>query len=271
MAWSRTITGLSRINWLFVIARNSSFVYKGKSVDVKQVGRELGVRYVLEGSVRKAGNRLRITGQLVEADSGTHLWADRYDGALEDVFDLQDKITDAVVGIIEPNLRRAEIERARRKRPESLDAYDLFLRALARFASLMPEDTNLAIGFLEEAVKLDPNYAIAHAYLSWCMEIRLARGGFDEADKAKGVRHARVALARGGDDATALAVASFIILILDKDVVAATSGIGPRDRAQRLLRISALFWRADSFLGRRQGFSGGVCQPRAAPQSFRSP
>ena len=118
------ITGLSRIKWLFVIARNSSFTYKGKAVDVRQVGRELGVRYVLEGGVRKAGARLRITAQLIEAETGAHLWADRFDGALEDVFDLQDKITAAIVGIIEPNLRRAEIERAQRKRHESLDAYD---------------------------------------------------------------------------------------------------------------------------------------------------
>lgn len=116
------VTGLSHIKWLFVIARNSSFVYKGKPIDVKQVGRDLGVRYVLEGSVRKAANRIRITGQLIEAETGTHLWADRYDGALEDVFDLQDKITETIVGIIEPNLRRAEIERARRKRPDNLGA-----------------------------------------------------------------------------------------------------------------------------------------------------
>ena len=231
------ITGLSRIKWLFVIARNSSFSYKGKSVDVKQVGRELGVRYVLEGSVRKAGGRLRITGQLIEAETGVHLWADRFDGALEDVFDLQDRITASVVGVVEPSLRQAEIERARRKRPENLDAYDLVLRGLAHFASVMPEDIKLAIGFLEEAIKLDPNYAVAHAYLSWCMEIRYVRGGFDEGDKAKGVRHARVALARGGDDAAALAVASLVILLLDKDAVAATSGIG---RAIALNGSSAL-------------------------------
>jgi adenylate cyclase len=119
------ITGLSRINWLFVIARNSSFAYKGTHIDIKQVGRELGVRYVLEGSVRKAGNRVRITGQLIEAETGTHVWADKYDGVIEDVFDLQDKITETIVGIIEPSVRRAEIERARRKRPDSLDAYYL--------------------------------------------------------------------------------------------------------------------------------------------------
>ena len=112
------ITGLSRIKWLFVIARNSSFTYRGKAVDIRQVGRELGVRYVLEGGVRKAGNRLRITGQLIEAETGAHLWADRFDGGVEDVFDLQDKITQSIVGIIEPSLQRAEIERAQRKRPE---------------------------------------------------------------------------------------------------------------------------------------------------------
>jgi TolB-like protein/class 3 adenylate cyclase len=124
------ITGLSRIRWKFVIARNSSFTYKGRAVDVRQVGRELGVRYVLEGSVRKAGHRLRVTAQLVEAESGAYLWADKYDGALEDVFDFQDAITERVVGIVEPNVRKSEIERARRKRPDNLGAYDRFLRAM---------------------------------------------------------------------------------------------------------------------------------------------
>src|SRR5262249_7447983 len=125
------ISGLSLIGWLFVIARNSSFTYKGKTVDVKQVGRELGVRYVLEGSVRKAGSRVRITGQLVDATTGGHIWADRFDGALEDVFELQDRVTASVVGAIEPRLQRAEIERVGRKPTESLDAYDYFLRGMA--------------------------------------------------------------------------------------------------------------------------------------------
>jgi len=128
-----SITALSRIRWLFVIARNSSFTYKGQAVDVKRVGRELGVRYVLEGSVRKAGQRVRISGQLIDTETGTHLWANRFDGSLEDVFDLQDELTMSVVGAIEPTLRKAEIERARRKRPESLDAYDFYLRALPSF------------------------------------------------------------------------------------------------------------------------------------------
>ena len=127
-----------------VIARNSSFVYKGKAVDVRQVGRELGVRYVLEGGVRKAGNRVRITVQLLEAETGAHLWADKFDGALEDVFELQDQITDRVVGIVEPSLRQSEIEHSRRKRPENLDAYDLYLRALPHMTSVMPADARIA-------------------------------------------------------------------------------------------------------------------------------
>jgi TolB-like protein len=127
------ITALSRIRWLFVIARNSSFTYKGRAVDVKQVGRDLGVRYVLEGSVRKAANRVRITGQLIDATTGTHLWADRFEGPLDDIFELQDQVATSVVGAITPTLERAEIERAKRKPTESLDAYDYYLRGIANF------------------------------------------------------------------------------------------------------------------------------------------
>jgi TolB-like protein/class 3 adenylate cyclase len=219
------ITGLSRIKWLFVIARNSSFAYKGKSPDIRQVGRELGVRYALEGSVRKAGNRVRVTGQLIEAESGAHVWADKFDGTFEDVFDLQDKITDAVVGIIEPSVQRAEIERARRKRPESLGAYDLYLRALPYFRSIMPADANIGVGLLEQALKLDPSYAAAHAYMAWAMEIRFIRGGFNEADKIGGERHARLALAHGSDDAMALSLAALTILHLGHDFDAASAAI----------------------------------------------
>jgi hypothetical protein len=168
---------------------------------------------------------LRITAQLLEAETGAHLWADRYDGAVEDVFDLQDKITHGIVGIIEPNLRRAEIERAQRKRPDSLDAYDLYLRALPHMSSVMPEDAAIGMGYLEEALKLDPNYAAAHAYMAWALEMRFVRGGFSEADAATGVRHARAALAHGGDDATALAVASLTILHLGHDFDAASGAI----------------------------------------------
>jgi TolB-like protein len=222
------ITGLSRIKWLFVIARNSSFIYKGKAVDMRQVGRELGVRYVLEGGVRKSGNRLRVTGQLIEAETGAHIWADRYDGALEDVFDLQDKITEAIVGILEPNLRRAEIERARRKRPDSLDAYDLYLRALPHMASAMPEDAKIGMGYAEAALKLDPDYAAAHALLAWCHEIIFVRGGLDEADRNAGMAHARAAMTSSTDDATSLALAAFATLLLSSDHDAALNAI---DRA----------------------------------------
>src|SRR5665213_184424 len=210
-------TGLSRIKWLFVIARNSSFTYKGKAVDVRQVGRELGVRYVLEGGVRKTGNRVRITAQLVEAENARHLWADRFDGALEDVFDLQDQITERVVGIVEPSLQRSEIERSRRKPPENLDAYDLFLRALPHMTSVMPEEARIAAGFLGRALELDPGYAAARALLAWCHEICFMRGGFDDADRIAGLDHARASIASGTDDAVSLAVAALVISHLGKE------------------------------------------------------
>jgi adenylate cyclase len=237
------ITGLSRIKWLFVIARNSSFIYKGKAVDVRQVGRELGVRYVLEGAVRKAGDRVRITAQLLEAETGAHLWADRYDGKLEEVFDLQDQITEKVVGVVEPSLQQSEIERSKRKRPENLDAYDLYLRALPRMMSMIPADARIAEGFLEDALKLDPNYPAAHALIAWCHEICYIRGGRDEADKIAGLRHARAAIASGTDDATALAVAAFALGILSKDYKTAVSVI---ERALSLNPSSAAahYWGA---------------------------
>ncbi len=220
------ITGLSRIKWLFVIARNSSFTYKGKAVDVRQVGRELGVRYVLEGGVRKAGNRLRITTQLVEAENGAHLWADKFDGALEDVFDLQDQITDRVVGIVEPSLRRSEVERSHRKHPENLGAYDLYLRALPYMASVMPSDARIAAGFLDDALKLEPNYIAARAFRAWCHEICFTtEPGFVEAERTAGINHARAVIASSTDDATALAIAALPMLHLSKDYEAATSTI----------------------------------------------
>src|SRR5262249_3132405 len=162
------ITGLSRIKWLFVIARNSSFAYRGKSPDIRQVGRELGVRYVLEGSVRRASGRVRITGQLVGADGGRHIWAERSDRALDDVFALQDEITLSVVGAIEPSLRRAEIERVRRKRPEHLDAYDLVLRATPFVETAMAAGASQALPLLERALALEPDYALAHSHAAVC-------------------------------------------------------------------------------------------------------
>jgi adenylate cyclase len=245
------ITGLARIKWLFVIARNSSFTYKGKAVDVRQVGRELGVRYVLEGGVRKAGNRLRITAKLVESETGAHLWADRFDGAPEDAFDLQDQITDRVVGIVEPSLRRSEIERSRRKHPENLDAYDLYLRALPHMASVMPADARIAAGFLEDTLKLDPNYAAAHALLAWCHEICFTtEPGFVEAERVAGVRHARAVIASSTDDATALAIAALAISHLGKDYEAARSAI------ERALLLNASCATALYFGAHVHAFSG---------------
>ncbi len=220
------ITGLSRVKWLFVIARNSSFTYKGKPVDIRQVGRELGVRYVLEGGVRKAGARVRITAQLIEAETGAHLWAEKFDGALEDVFDLQDQITDRVVGIVEPSLRQSEVERSRRKHPQNLGAYDLYLRALPYMESLSPVGARIAAELLEDALKLDPNYAAAHALLAWCRQIIFIQGGLDEADKSSALRHARAAIAGGADDATALAVAGMVMGHLGRDYETALSAIG---------------------------------------------
>ena len=219
------ITGLSRIKWLLVIARNSSFTYKGKAVDVRQIGHELGVRYVLEGGVRKAGSRVRITAQLLEAETRAHLWADKYDGAVENVFDLQDQITDRVVGIVEPSLQRSEIERSRRKRPENLDAYDLYLRALPHMTSGSLADARIAVGFLEEALKLDPNYVPAHARLAHCHEIFFTQAGLDEANRTAALRHAEVVATSGTDDATALAVAAFLFAILSADRETAFSAI----------------------------------------------
>ena len=171
------ITGLSRIKWLFVIARNSSFVYKDRAVDVKQVGRDLGVRYLLEGSVRKVANRVRITGQLVEAEDGSHLWAERYDRDLTDVFALQDEITINVVSAIEPNVRQAEIERVKRKRPDNLGAYDLLLRALPNVYTCMPEGAARGLPLLEQALAIEPTYALAHGFAAWANEIIYMRGG----------------------------------------------------------------------------------------------
>jgi adenylate cyclase len=157
-----------------VIARNSTFVYKGKPIDVKQVGRELGVRYLLEGSVRKAGNQVRVTGQLIDTANATHVWAQRYDRAFDDIFALQDELTMSVIAAIEPTLRQAEIERAKRKRPDSLDAYDLYLRALPLVFTAMPEFSDQALPLLQQAVAIEPDYAVAHAYIAWCYITRVA-------------------------------------------------------------------------------------------------
>ncbi len=203
------IMALSRMRWLFVIARNSSFTYKGRTVDVKRVGQELGVRYVLEGSVRKSANRVRITGQLIDAMSGAHLWADRFEGTLDDIFDLQDQVTASVVGAIAPQLEQAEIERAKLKPTDSLDAYDYYLRGIARL-SQDPSDRTAnadALNLLLKAVELDPDFAAAYGTAAWCYVWRKANGWVTDRAKetAEAGRLARRAVALGKDDAVALA------------------------------------------------------------------
>ena len=198
------ITGLSRIRWLFVIARNSSFTYKGRAVDVKQVGQELGVRYVLEGSVRKVGSRVRITCQLIDTEDGSHLWAERYDRELTDVFALQDEITVSVVAAIEPNLRRAEIERVKRKRPDSLDAYDLFLRALPDVYTFMPQGAAKGLPLLDQAIAIEPSYALVHGFAAWAHQTLFIRAGMQAEHRDKASRHAHAAIEHGSGDAMAL-------------------------------------------------------------------
>jgi TolB-like protein len=202
------ITGLSRMRWLFVIARNSSFTYKGRMVDVKQVGRELGVRYVLEGSVRKAANRLRITGQLIDASTGMHLWADRFDGGIEDIFDLQDQVTASVVGAIAPKLEQAEIDRAKRKPTESLDAHDYYLRGLASLYQFTSREANVeALRLFNRAIELDPDFGSAYAMAADCYSQRKGSGWMmDPANEiAETARLAQRAVWLGKDDAVALA------------------------------------------------------------------
>jgi len=244
------ITGLSRIKWIFVIARNSSFAYREKAMDVKQVGRELGVRYALQGSVRKSSNRVRITAQLIDAGTGTHIWADHYDRALHDIFAVQDELTTSVVGVIEPTLRKAEIERARRKRPDNLDAYDLYLRALPFAFTAMPEDADKALTLLDEAIELEPDYAAAHATIAWCHEQRYLRGGLHEEVKQAALHHARTAIAVGADDAAALATGGFVIAVMEYDYETATAAF---DRSFALSGSSALAFGFSSIVRAWQG------------------
>jgi TolB-like protein len=207
------ITALSRLRWLFVIARNSSFAYKGRAVDVKQIGRELGVRYVLEGSVRKAANRVRITGQLIDAATGLHLWADRFEGGLEDIFDLQDQVTANVVGAIAPKLEQAEIERAKRKPTESLDAYDYYLRGMAGVHRWTREANNEALRMFYRAIELDPEFASAYGMAARCYSQRKASAWMiDRAREiAEAARLAGKAAELGKDDPVALCLAGIAL------------------------------------------------------------
>jgi adenylate cyclase len=214
------ITALSRFRQLFVIARNSTFTYKGRAVDVKQVGRELGVRYVLEGSVRRAGSRVRIAGQLIDTSTGAHLWADRFDGTLDDIFDLQDQVTASVVGAISPSLEKAEIERARRKPTESLDAYDYFLRGLGAFHQWTADANYEALSLFQQATKLDPTFATAYGMAALCYEQRKGNGWMiDRAGEvAETAQLVRMASELGKDDAAALNAAGMALAYVVGDI-----------------------------------------------------
>jgi TolB-like protein len=210
---------LSLFRWLFVIARNSSFTYKGRTVDVKQVGRELGVRYVLEGSIRKAGNRIRIAGQLIDAETGAHLWADRFEGALEDMFDLQDHLTSSVVGAIYPKLQIEEIKRANRKPIENLDAHDNYLRGLASARPLTKEANREALQYFSQAIALEPGLAPAYGMAAWCYVRRKAYRWMVEPAKeyAEAIRLARKAVLLGGNDAVALSMGGYALAFIAEE------------------------------------------------------
>jgi len=237
------ITALSRIRWLFVIARNSTFTYKGKAVDVKQVGRELGVRYVLEGSVRKAGQRVRITGQLIDAVAGTHLWADRFDGSLEDIFELQDKVAVSVAGVIEPALHAAEICRSATRPTNDLTAYDLYLRAYAMQLSSAPE----ALRLLDQAIERDPQYGPALALAAVFHGERWIAGWSKdpEADNSASADLAWRALQVAGDDPITLSNAALALGPSSEDI---STMMGLVDRALALNPSFARGWTISGLL-----------------------
>jgi TolB-like protein/Tfp pilus assembly protein PilF len=247
------IIALCHIRWLFVIARNSSFAYKGRAVDVKQVGRDLGVRYVLEGGIRKAAQRVRITAQLIDAASGAHLWAEHFDGELEDIFDLQDQVTASVVGAISPKLEQAEIERAKRKPTESLDAYDYFLRGVASAHRVTRDATGDALQLFAKASELDPDYASPHGVAAFCYVVRKINGWTaDRAQEiAESARLASRAAELGKDDAVALAFGGLALGYVAGDLEGAVALI---DRALVLNPNLAAAWYAS---GTVRAFRGG--------------
>jgi len=255
------ITALSRIRWLFVIARNSSFTYRGRSVDVKQVGRELGVRYVLEGSVRKAGQRVRITGQLIDAMTGAHLWADRFDGSLEDIFELQDKVAVSVAGVIEPTLQLAEIRRSADRPTRDLTAYDLYLRALALAQTWEREGIISALDLLGQAIERDPHYGLALALAAHCHYALHANGWTNDPQRAvrKGVDFARRAVRAGPDDPGVLHNAAYALGYFGEDINTAIELI---DRALAFNPSFAVAWHRSGWLRLWSG------QPNIAIEHF---
>jgi len=254
-------TAISRLPWLFVIARNSSFAYKGKSPDVRQVGRELGVRYVLEGSVRKAGNRVRITGQLIDTMTGAHIWADRFDGALDDIFELQDQVASSVVGAIEPKLRQSEIERAGRKPTESLDAYDLYLRALAQFNKLAAESHSEAVRLAGQSLGIDPSCAPAAALIGYIYVMQVSQGWvrLDPARLAEVRDLAKRAIQDGKVDPDTLWMAALVIGFAGD----AQTALSVVDRALSLNPNSAHAWMQRGYI---QCF---LNKPKPAVEAFQ--
>jgi TolB-like protein/DNA-binding SARP family transcriptional activator len=241
-------TALAHFRHLFVIARNSSFTYKGRAVDVRQVGRELGVRYVVEGSVRRAGERLRITGQLVDASTGAHLWAGRFDGTLAEIFDLQDQVASSIVGAITPKVEQAEIERARRKPTESLEAYDYYLRGLATFdRTLNRENAEEALRLFNEAIARDPEFALAHARAARCYSTRMSNGWMiDRTEEiAEATRLATRAVHLGREDAIALSFGGYVLGYVGGDIEESAACI---DQALALNPNLALAWGYSSWV-----------------------
>jgi TolB-like protein/class 3 adenylate cyclase len=234
-------TAIARLPWLFVIARNSAFTYKGKAVDVKQVAQELGVRYVLEGSVRKAGNRVRITGQLIDTTTGAHIWADRFDGALDDIFELQDQVASSVAGAIEPKLRQSEIERASRKPTTNLTAYDLYLRALAQSYRFTDEGVAEAVVLARQALAIDPSYAPAAALVGFCRGLQRVQGwgALSDEDIGEACRLAQQALEAERNDAETIGQAARALFVLAGEAAMAAAAL---DRALALNPNAAHAW-----------------------------
>ncbi len=261
------VSALSRIRWMFVIARNSSFTYKGRPVDVTQVGRELGVRYVLEGSMRKAANRVRITGQLIDATSGAHIWAERFEGTLDDIFELQDQISASVVGAIARQLEMAEIERAKRKPTGSLDAYDYYLRGRANLNLGTREAMDEGLPLFIKAIELDPDYAAAHAMAAWCLFWRKINGWMVDRPRetAEGTRLARRAVELGKDDAVALTRGGHALAHFVGDL---DMSIALLDRALALDPNLAAAWFLGGFLRTERGDPDGAIDYFARAMRF---
>jgi TolB-like protein/class 3 adenylate cyclase len=236
-------TAIARLPWLFVIARNSAFTYKGRPVDVKQVAQELGVRYVLEGSVRKAGNRVRITGQLIDTATGAHIWANRFDGTFDDIFELQDQVASSVAGAIEPKLRQSEIERARRKPTANLTAYDLYLHALAQSYRYTEEGAAEAVVLARQALAIDPSYAPAAALVGWCRYQQRVQGwgALSDEDVVEACRLARQAIEAERDDADTIWQAAWTLFLLAGEAAMAAAAL---DRALALNPNAAHAWLA---------------------------